>query len=90
MTKRFTLKSSVVVSSPENEDAIITFAKGLDEHFRPSNTGKSCVLRCIYYCFGGQENRLMLRFGYTTIKLFIETTDGDLVITRESLVIKPG
>lgn len=89
MTKRFYIKK-LVVSGPENEDAIITFAKGLTIISGPSNTGKSCVLRCIYYCFGGQEKPFDASFGYTTIKLFIETADGDLVITRELSGNKAG
>lgn len=82
MTKRFYIKK-LVVTGPEHEDAVITFAKGLTIISGPSNTGKSCVLRCIYYCFGGQEKPFDASFGYTTIKLFIETADGDLVIIRE-------
>ncbi len=80
--KKFHIKK-ILVSGAGHEDAVITFSKGLNVISGPSNTGKSCVLRCIYYCFGGQEKPFDDSFGYTTIKLFIEADDGELIISRE-------
>ena len=75
--KKFHIKK-ILVSGAGHEDAVITFSKGLNVISGPSNTGKSCVLRCIYYCFGGQEKPFDDSFGYTTIKLFIEADDGEI------------
>ncbi|HPX33225.1 MAG TPA: hypothetical protein PLT36_06960 [Erysipelotrichaceae bacterium] len=52
----------------------------------PSDTGKTCVYKCIDYIFGGNNDEDNLPFdeneGYTTVSLELETHKGTITLTR--------
>lgn len=54
----------------------IDFRQGLNIIFGPSNTGKSYVLSCIDYLFGGNQSPINSQKEYDTISMAIETYDG--------------
>lgn len=47
-----------------------------------SNTGKTCIIKCIDFCFGGKNKPFDDSLGYTTIELSLHTPKGNIQITR--------
>ena len=44
---------SIIARSNSKEDAVIDFTSGLNIIQGRSDTGKSCVLKCMEFAFGG-------------------------------------
>lgn len=63
-------------------DSIIDLAPGLNIIKGRSNTGKTCIIKCIDYCFGSKKKPFDESFGYDTISIQISSTHGDIEITR--------
>ena len=63
-------------------DSIIDFHPGLNIIQGRSNTGKTCVIKCIDFCFGSKAKPFDECLGYDTIELSIHTGKGDISITR--------
>lgn len=73
---------SIVVQGSDKNDAVIRFTKGLNIIQGFSDTGKSCVLKCIDYMFSGKEVPFDASTGYTQISMNVVATDGKIVFTR--------
>lgn len=63
-------------------DSTIDLAPGLNIIKGRSNTGKTCIIKCIDYCFGSKKKPFDESFGYDTISIQISSTLGDIEITR--------
>lgn len=74
--------SKLVVSGDGKDDAIIDFASGLTVISGPSNSGKSCILNCIDYCFGGGNRPLDESFGYERVRLELSSQEEKVSISR--------
>lgn len=74
--------SKLVVSGDGKDDAIIDFASGLTVISGPSNSGKSCILNCIDYCFGGGDRPLDESFGYERVRLELSSQEEKVSISR--------
>lgn len=64
-------------------DSVIELKNGLNIIQGRSNTGKTCVIKCIDFCFGGKANPFDDTLGYDTIVLSIHTGKGNIQISRQ-------
>lgn len=61
----------------------LDFTEGLNIVCGPSNTGKSYVLQCIDYMFGGSTKPFDESTGFDTVRMLVETSDGhDISLER--------
>ena len=78
---------SLTASGPNVETSTIIFGKKLTIIAGPSDTGKTCIYKCIDYIFGGNNDPSNLPFDevdkYTTICLELETHKGLIELSRE-------
>ena len=78
---------SLTASGPDVETSTIIFGKKLTIIAGPSDTGKTCIYKCIDYIFGGNNDPSNLPFDevdkYTTICLELETHKGLIELSRE-------
>ena len=84
--KRFFIKR-ITVSGDRNKDSNIEFKDGLNIIVGPSNTGKSYVIKCINFMFGGSECPFgKLETGYDTVCMTLENEDNDYIIIERKIV----
>ena len=73
----------LIVSGDGKEDAVIEFTDGLNIIRGRSNTGKTWILRCLYYLFGSDDKPFAQVTGYTNITGVFRTLKfGDVTISR--------
>lgn len=63
----------------------LEFTKGLNIVCGPSNTGKSYVLQCIDFMFGGGTKPFDESTGYDTVRMLVETAEGHTVSLEREL-----
>ena len=73
---------SITAHSTEKKDAIVSFCKGLNIIQGYSDTGKTCIVKCIDYIFGSSEKPFDKSTGYSYITMQLATPDGELVLGR--------
>lgn len=64
------------------KDAAIHFTDGLNIIQGYSDTGKTCVLKCIDYIFGSSEKPFDTNTGYTYVTMRVVTPHGEISFTR--------
>lgn len=64
-------------------DSVIELKNGLNIIQGRSNTGKTCIIKCIDFCFGSKTKPFDDSLGYDTIVLSIHTGKGSIQITRQ-------
>ncbi len=65
-------------------DAVVCFGSGLNILQGRSETGKTCVLRCIDFAFGGStSNPFKDGSGYNAVKMIVSNGAGDVSISRK-------
>lgn len=74
--------SKVTARGSGKTDSFVDFSPGLNLVEGRSNTGKTCIIKCIDFCFGSKEKPFDDSLGYTVIELSICTPRGDIQITR--------
>ncbi len=79
---------TVIAKSDSKQDAIVQFKNGLNIIEGPSDTGKSCVLKCIEFVFGGNYQKLKNPFKesskYNEAVIILSTDKyGDITISRK-------
>ena len=78
---------SLTASGPGVEDSTIIFGKKLTVIAGPSDTGKTCIYKCIDYILGGNNDASNLPFDeedkYNTVAVELETHKGKIKLTRE-------
>ena len=74
----------IIASGTNKKDAIVTFTDGLNIIHGYSDTGKSCILKCIYFIFGGSKSPFDINAtGYSTIKMIVVTDNGRTTFERK-------
>lgn len=63
-------------------DAVVSFGKGLNIIQGFSNTGKTCVVRCIDFIYGSSTKPFEKNTGYNKVSMRIITPNGDITFSR--------
>ena len=72
----------IIAKGEGKEDSIIDLCPGLNIIKGRSNTGKTCIIKCIDYCFGSKIKPFDESLGYDTVELHIHSAKGNIQITR--------
>ena len=67
---------------PEREDSSVVFSPGVNMIVGASDTGKSAVLRCIKFMFGGEKPFDPKAKGFNKITMVLGTMKGDITLIR--------
>lgn len=79
---RFYLKKLSIFSQGKTP-SYIEFSKGLNIIFGVSDTGKTCILKCIDFVFGSKNKEpIPITHGYEQVELLIETEKGNVTLKR--------
>lgn len=74
--------TKVLARGSGKTDSFVELQPGLNLIQGRSNTGKTCIIKCIDFCFGGKNKPFDDSLGYTTIELSVHTPKGNIQITR--------
>ncbi len=72
----------LTVTGEGKEPSIITFGEGLNIVCGPSDTGKSYIIECIDYIFGGNTIPIDPKEGYDCVMMIVETAQGTVTAER--------
>ncbi len=72
----------ITASGPNRQDSIVEFTPGLTIISGPSNTGKTCIVKCINYVFGDDREPFSNDTGYDSIRVLVKTAFGDISFER--------
>lgn len=77
----------VIAKSDKKATADVTFQRGLNVIQGRSDTGKSCIVKCIEFVFGGNIKNLTTPFkptsGYNEAVIILDTPDGEITVSRK-------
>ena len=73
----------IIAKGTDKTDSVVELKNGLNIIQGRSNTGKTCIIKCIDFCFGGKTKPFDDSLGYDTIVLSIHTGKGSIQITRQ-------
>jgi hypothetical protein len=73
---------SVTAFGTDKKDATIDFNDRLNIITGYSDTGKTCILRCIEYVFGRKKEPFDKNTGYEGVRMIVETGHGEVTISR--------
>lgn len=74
--------TKVTAKGSGKQDSSVDLRPGLNIIQGRSNTGKTCIIKCIDFCFGSKTKPFDDSFGYDTIELSIHTGKGNITISR--------
>ena len=74
--------TKVLAKGKNKADSFVDLKPGLNLIQGRSNTGKTCIIKCIDFCFGSNTKPFDESLGYTTIVLSLHTPKGKIQITR--------
>lgn len=74
--------TKVTAKGSGKKDSSVDLRPGLNIIQGRSNTGKTCIIKCIDFCFGSKTKPFDDSFGYDTIELSIHTANGNITISR--------
>lgn len=74
--------SKITARGSGKKDAVIDLRPGLNIIQGRSNTGKTCIIKCIDFCFGSKDEPFAESFGYDSIEMELHTQKGKIAITR--------
>ncbi len=83
--RRFIIKQ-IAASGANVEYSSVQFNDGVNIIHGPSNTGKSHVMNCINFMFGGKIPFTFSDTGYDTISMTLETDDGYSLSAQRKIV----
>lgn len=72
----------VIASGSGKEDAIVSFGAGLNIIQGYSDTGKTCILKCINFIFGDSEVPFDASTGYSHVTMVVMTPNGRITFDR--------
>jgi len=75
----------IIVSGGGNEPSTLDFTEGLNIVCGPSNTGKSYIIECLDFLFGGRKIRLNHNAGYDTVKAVVQVKNSGTVTFERKL-----
>lgn len=64
------------------EDSTVEFTPGLTIISGPSNTGKTCIIKCINYVFGDDREPFSNDTGYNSVTVLVKTSNGSVSFQR--------
>lgn len=67
---------------PEREDSTVDFTPGVNLIVGASDTGKSAVLRCIKFMFGGEKPFDAKAKGFNKVSMILQTMKGEIKLSR--------
>lgn len=67
---------------PEREDSSVDFTPGVNLIVGASDTGKSAVLRCIKFMFGGEKPFDPKAKGFNRVTMILQTMKGEITLSR--------
>lgn len=73
---------SITAHGNGKRDASISFCKGLNIIQGYSDTGKTCIVKCIDFIFGSSEKPFDKSTGYSRVTMQLVTPSGNLVLGR--------
>jgi len=73
----------VTVTGSGKKDATLEFTSGLNIVYGLSNTGKTCVLKCIDFLFGSSNLPFDESTGYTAVKMVVVSLNGKITFERK-------
>lgn len=77
----------VIAKSDKKATADVTFQRGLNVIQGRSDTGKSCIVKCIEFVFGGNMKHLKTPFkpsaGYNEAIVVIKSPEGEVSVSRK-------
>lgn len=73
---------SITAHGSGKSDAIVSFGHGLNIIQGYSDTGKTCIVKCIDFIFGSSENPFDKSTGYSHVTMRIVTPDGEVTLCR--------
>lgn len=73
---------SVTAHGSGKNDAVVSFGKGLNIIQGFSNTGKTCVVRCIDFIYGSSTKPFEKSTGYNKVSMRIVTPNGAVTFSR--------
>lgn len=74
--------TKVTAKGSGKQDSSVDLRPGLNIIQGRSNTGKTCIIKCIDFCFGSKAKPFDDSLGYDTIEMSIHTGKGNIIITR--------
>lgn len=74
--------TKVIAKGSGKKDSSVELQPGLNLIQGRSNTGKTCIIKCIDFCFGSKHKPFDESLGYTTIELHLHTPKGNIQISR--------
>lgn len=73
----------VIATGSGKKDASLDFTSGLNIVYGLSDTGKTCVLKCIDFLFGSSNPPFDESTGYTAVKMIVATLKGKVTLQRK-------
>lgn len=73
---------SITAHGSGKSDAIVSFSNGLNIIQGYSDTGKTCIVKCIDFIFGSSEKPFDKSTGYSRVTMQIVTPNGEMVLRR--------
>ena len=73
----------VMAHGDQRSDAVVSFSDGLNIIQGYSDTGKTCIIKCINYIFGSSEVPFDENTGYSRVTMTINTGNGWIDFSRE-------
>ena len=73
----------VIAHGDQRSDAVVSFSDGLNIIQGYSDTGKTCIIKCINYIFGSSEVPFDENTGYSRVTMTINTGNGWIDFSRE-------
>lgn len=73
---------SITAHGSGKSDAIVSFGYGLNIIQGYSDTGKTCIVKCIDFIFGSSEKPFDKSTGYSHVAMRIVTPDGEVTLCR--------
>lgn len=72
----------IIAKGKNKKDSVIELKPGVNIIYGPSNTGKTCIVRCMDYLFGSSNIPIDSSTGYDCIIIKIITNNGSLIMER--------
>ena len=72
----------IVAHGDQRSDAVVSFGEGLNIIQGYSDTGKTCVIKCIDFIFGSSEIPFDESTGYNKVTMTINTDKGQIDLSR--------
>ena len=73
---------SITAHGSGKADAVVSFGKGLNIIQGYSDTGKTCVVKCIDFIYGSSDVPFDKSTGYSSVSMRINTTNGTIDFCR--------